>query len=304
MNRHPVRSVVTGAAGFIGRALVEYLTQGPGEVVAVDHREMAALGVVSHQRDLSKPGAIDDLLTPDTVLFHLAARASVPASVADPRADFECTLASTFEVLESTRRIGCRLVFPSTASIFDPENDLPLIERAYVRPTSPYGAAKVAGEAYCAAYHRSFGLDVRVARMFSVYGVRMTRFAIHDLIRKIQANPLEISLLGDGSQIRDYLYIDDAVAGLVAIAVDGRPGEDYNLASGIPVTMFELVRYIAELMECPTLRVVPTGHSFAGDVPRWYADISKIRSIGFVPEVGLDEGLRRTIEWCRSHRPL
>src|SRR5207302_622365 len=147
------------------------------------------------------------------------------------------------------------------------------------------------------AYHRSYAIDVRVARMFSVYGEGMYRFAIHDIVRKIQADPREVVVLGDGTQVRDYLHVDDALRGLTRIATHGAPGEDYNLASGTPTTILELTRSIATLMGCPDIRIVFTGQSFAGDTPRWYADISKIRSIGFEPEVGLEAGLRRTIPW-------
>ena len=155
--------------------------------------------------------------------------------MANPRRDFENTFRGVFEVLEAARQANCRVIFPSTASIFDASNSLPLQERAFPRPTSPYAAGKLGGEAYCHAYHRSFGLDVRIARLFSVYGAGMYRFAIHDIIRKIQANPKEIQILGDGNQIRDYLYVDDAVRGLEMIATEAEPGEEYNLASGIPV---------------------------------------------------------------------
>jgi nucleoside-diphosphate-sugar epimerase len=176
-------------------------------------------------------------------------------------------------------------------------NALPLCETAYARPTSPYAAGKAAGEAYCAAYHRSYNIDVRVARMFSVYGVGMSRFVIHDLIHNIQRDSRRIEIRGDGEQIRDYLYIDDAVRGLVHIAEHGEAGQDYNLASGIPVRLLNLARKIATLMGHPDIEIVPTGEPSPGDVPKWYADISKIRRIGFAPQVGFDEGLLRTIRY-------
>jgi UDP-glucose 4-epimerase len=291
------KALVTGSAGFIGRALVKYLLEQGTEVIAVDRSEQFAPGCAYHRADLKQRDALDQLITPDTVLFHLAANASVAGSVNDPRGDFHDNMYSLLEVFESARKKGCRVVFPSTASIYDSANPLPLSEKAYVKPTSPYAAAKVAGEAYCAAYYRSFGLDVKVARMFSVYGEGMNRFAIHDLIRKIQQDKEQLEVLGDGNQIRDYLYIDDVVKGLIVIAENGEPGEDYNLASGIAVKMIELAERIAKIMGVPDIRITPTGRSFPGDVPRWYADISKIRTIGFEPSVSLDEGLERTVEW-------
>lgn len=294
------KAVVTGAAGFIGQALVKYLVNEGAEVIAVDRLPIDLTGCDVHQVDITERSALDDLLYNDTVLFHLAANASVAGSVIDPRNDFHDNIYSLLEVFESARKKGCKVIFPSTASIFDSSNALPLLEKAYVKPTSPYAAAKVAGEAYCASYHRSFGLSINIARMFSVYGVGMNRFAIHDLIQKIQNNKKEIELLGDGNQIRDYLYIDDVVRGLVIIAANGVPGEDYNLASGIAVKLIDLAYNIAALMNLPDIKVVPTGKSFPGDVPKWFADISKIREIGFEPEVSLEDGLKKTIDWLIS----
>jgi nucleoside-diphosphate-sugar epimerase len=233
----------------------------------------------------------------------MAASADVAASVANPRHDFDNTFRGVFEVLEAARQAGSRVVFPSTASIFDSSNALPLAERAFPRPTSPYAAGKLGGEAYCHAYHRSYGLDVRIARLFSVYGVGMFRFAIHDIVRKIQENHDEVSIFGDGNQVRDYLFIEDAVRGLTMVGFDGDAGEEYNVASGMPVRLLDLTRTIADIMGYPNIKIRPTGKSFAGDTARWYADISKVRALGFQPRIDLRAGLERTIAWLTT-RPL
>jgi UDP-glucose 4-epimerase len=141
---------------------------------------------------------------------------------------------------------------------------------------------------------------VRIARLFSVYGIGMFRFAIHDIIRKIQQNHEELTILGDGAQVRDYLFIEDAVRGLTMVATEGASGEEYNVASGVPVRLLDLARLIAELMGYPDIRIRPTGRSFAGDTARWYADISKVRGLGFEPSVDLRSGLLRTIEWLAT----
>jgi UDP-glucose 4-epimerase len=287
--------VVTGAAGFIGQALVRHLAESGERVLAVDRHPCAF--APSAQVDVSTSGALMDLVEDGATIFHLAASADVAASVRDPRYDLLNTFAPLFEVLETARHRRARVVFPSTASVFDPSNPLPVSEHAFARPSSPYAAGKLGGEAYCYAYHRCYGLDVRVARLFSVYGIGMRRFAIHDIVRKIQRDRSTLELLGDGTQVRDYLYIDDAVRGLVAVAADGAAGEDYNVASGEPVRLLDLARDIATLMGCPDIRIVTTGVSFSGDTPRWYADVRKARALGFVPETPLHEGLRRTIAW-------
>ncbi|HEX7140745.1 MAG TPA: NAD-dependent epimerase/dehydratase family protein [Vicinamibacterales bacterium] len=294
------KAVVTGAGGFIGKALTRYLAQSGWSAVGIDRVRPPDCDVSFVTADVARPGALGGLLDDKTTVFHLAASADVAKSVADPRTDFENTFRGVFEVLEAARYAKSRVVFPSTASIFDSSNVLPLPERAFPRPSSPYAAGKLGGEAYCHAYHRCYGLDVRIARLFSVYGVGMFRFAIHDIVRKIQRDNRTVIILGDGTQVRDYLFIDDAVRGLEFIATAGTAGEEYNLASGVPVTLLELTKRIATAMGCPDILIKTSGQSFAGDTPRWYADISKIRSLGFEPRVDLDSGLRQTIAWLET----
>jgi UDP-glucose 4-epimerase len=297
------RAVVTGASGFIGSALTAHLNAGGWDVVTVDRRPFADGRPPSRLADVAQEGALADLLDAGTVIFHMAASADVAGSVANPRHDFDNTFRGVFEVLEAARHTGSRVVFPSTASIFDASNALPLSERAFPRPTSPYAAGKLGGEAYCHAYHRCYGVDVRIARLSSVYGVGMFRFAIHDIVRKIQQDHDDLVILGDGTQVRDYLFIDDAVRGLTMVATEGASGEEYNVASGEPVRLLDLARLIAELMGHPNIRIRPSGRSFAGDTARWYADISKVRALGFEPRVTLRDGLERTIAWLAT-RPV
>jgi UDP-glucose 4-epimerase len=297
------RAVVTGASGFIGSALGQYLRAEGWAVVSVDRRPSADGQPPSRVADVAQEGALAGLLDAGTTIFHMAASADVAGSVANPRHDFDNTFRGVFEVLEAARQAGSRVVFPSTASIFDSSNALPLSERAFPRPTSPYAAGKLGGEAYCHAYHRSYGVDVRIARLFSVYGVGMFRFAIHDIVRKIQQDHEDLVILGDGAQVRDYLFIDDAVRGLAMVATEGASGEEYNVASGEPVRLLDLARLIAELMGYPDIRIRPSGRSFAGDTARWYADITKVRALGFEPRVDLRTGLERTIAWL-STRPV
>ena len=128
------------------------------------------------------------------------------------------------------------------------------------------------------------------------------RFAIHDIVRKIQNNNKTLEILGDGKQIRDYLYIDDAVHGLEIIASNGESGEDYNLASGEQVRLIDLAHLIAEEMDCSEIEIKPSGESFPGDVPKWYGDISKIKKIGFQQKTSLKDGLAKTVNWLRNNK--
>lgn len=292
-----LKSVVTGASGFIGTSLVKNLVNKNHHVIAIDKNKSNQGICESFVRDVSNPFSLDEFVDENTVIYHLAAKASVPESVKDPMDDFNNTCFGIFQTLETARRKNCKIIFPSTASIFDISNDLPVSEKSFVKPSSPYGAAKVAGEAYCYVYNRCYGIDVRIARMFSVYGVGMDRFFIHDAIKKIQEDNTSIHLLGDGNQIRDYLYIDDVVEGLQIIANNGQPGEDYNLASGQQTDIKQLALQIANLMNAGDIKINFSGESFPGDVPKWYGDISKIKKIGFKQNINIKNGLKKTIDW-------
>jgi UDP-glucose 4-epimerase len=292
--------LVTGAGGFIGRGLTAQLLKVGHKVIAVDSSPPDDLNCETYQLDICIPGALDGLLDNSTTLFHLAAHADVASSVSKPAFNYKINTQGTFEILESVRKAECRMIFPSTASVYDPSVIMPIKERSYIKPTSPYAAAKIAGEAYCSAYSRSYGLDIKIVRMFSVYGRGMFRFAIHDIVRKVEADSKKLVILGDGHQIRDYLYIDDLLRGLIVIAENGIPGEEYNLATGVPTKLLELAQNIAQIMNYPDIEITPSGKSFPGDVKKWYADISKVQSIGFNPQVKLNDGLKITIEWLRG----
>jgi len=296
------RAVVTGANGFIGRTLVAHLIGSGWKVLGVDKVPCVGLETDCLTVDVSTPGVLAPHLDDETVVFHLAALPDIRTSIEDPRMDFSNNVGGLFETLESARGRGSRFVFASSASVFDAGNELPWTETGLQRPMTPYAAGKLAGEAYCSAYHRCYGVDTRVARMFNVYGIGMVRFAIHDLIRKIAVNPARLEILGDGDQVRDFLYVEDAARGMTAIATGGKAGEDYNLASGVPVRLLDLARAIATQMGYGSIALAPTGRSFSGDTPKWYADISKIRGLGWEPQVPLEEGLRRTIAWIGAAR--
>jgi UDP-glucose 4-epimerase len=249
--------------------------------------------------DLAVPGTLDPVLTDDTVVFHLASTSSVATSVENPRREMRDNLQVSFEVLESIRRSGSRLIYVSSICVADPCSPLPHSERAPLSPRSPYGAFKAAGELLATSCFHCYGVRASVARLGTVYGPGLRRFAIYDFYRKLQRNPDCIEILGDGSQMRDYIYLDDALAGLLLIASRGECGETYNLGSGKTVTSRELAQAVAEAMRLPSPEIVALSESFPGDIARWAMDITKIKRLGFEPKTDLATGLARVVE---SHR--
>jgi UDP-glucose 4-epimerase len=230
------------------------------------------------------------------VLFHLGGSANVPMSVEDPVSDFRMNVVAAINALEFARRnrVG-RFVFPSTSSVYAPGARLPITEDSRLGPSSPYGAAKLASEGYCLAYNRSYGMHTVIVRFFNVYGPLMRRWVIHDLVRKLMRDPLSLEIMGDGKQLREYLYVDDAVDALIIAAEKGTGGGVYNAGTGDPVTIRQLAEEIIDVMGLRGVQLAFTMKSWPGDIQEWYADISKIAALGFSPSVGRLEGLRRTV---------
>jgi nucleoside-diphosphate-sugar epimerase len=247
--------------------------------------------------DLAVPEVLDAYLGKDVAVFHLAGSADVRGSVTSPSRDFQDNVLPTLHVLESARRHGAAVLLPSTGSVCDPQACMPLTETSPVRPSSPYAAAKLAVEAYGFAYHRSYGLDVRIARMFSIYGPGMRRFAIHDFFKRLRDDPTALVIRGDGGQTRDYLYIDDTVAALYRLMRNGEPGEVYNVAGGKALSIVQVARTVASAMGLSASHVTPDGEGFAAEVYHMEADIGRLQALGFAPAVPFELGVAETLRW-------
>lgn len=226
----------------------------------------------------------------------MAASADVPFSVRNPEFDFRNNVVGTLNMLEVSRlKKVKRFIFPSSACVYDPNQRPPFSECDIINAfSSPYAVSKLTGEAYCRCYSSCYGIDSVIARMFNVYGPRARRFVIYDIIKKFRQNKKFIELFGDGLQLRDFIYVSDAARGLILLAEKGTPAGIYNLASGRGTGIKELALMIRDLLGART-KIRFTGTLRPGDVYRWYADIGKIKNIGFRQKVSLEEGLRLAI---------
>lgn len=314
------RVLVTGAAGFIGSHLVEALAAQGDEIIGVDNfdpfyaramkernlAEMGRLGRFSfREQDMLDVGAMVPLLTPDTVIVHLAAKAGVRPSLADPVGYAQANVTGTAAVVEAARQAGAtRFVFGSSSSVYGDNTPVPFREdAAATAPVSPYAATKRAAELCLSSVASLYGLRATSLRFFTVYGPRQRPdLAIHAFTRKM-IEGRTLTLFGDGSQARDYTYCDDIIAGvLAAIAWTATAPvgvETFNLGGSRSVPTEAMVAEIADALGIKPR--IEWGPMQPGDVQRTAADLTKASAVlGYAPKVPFAEGIRRFTRWFRE----
>lgn len=313
--------LVTGAAGFIGSHLCEALLKEGHSVTGVDNfdpyygREakernlspsLASPEFHFVEMDLRDKAATQALMGhPWDVVAHLAGRGGVRRSIEEPLAYLENNYLSTMTLLEAMRAHGIRrLVYASTSSVYGNRSDVPFREEDRTDlPVSPYSATKKACEVLCHAYHHLYGFEVYALRFFTVYGPRQRPdMAIHKFVSAItQKQPIE--RFGDGSMERDYTYVDDIVAGVVKALERVMGYEIINIGGSKTCALGTLITTLEDLLGEKAILVEKEAPP--GDVWRTLADTSKAhRLLDFTPRTGLEEGLRRFIQWYREeHRP-
>ena len=312
-----MRALVTGCAGFIGSNLARKLLQEGWEVVGLDNLDpYYDLGIKEHnlaqlsvldgfemiRGDLNDPQSLDSAFSqPPDVMVHLAARAGVVPSFQDPAGYARANIEGTISLFQAASRAGVdRVVFASSSSIYGETSSIPYREdEPRILPISPYGLTKHNCEGFCRLYWERYGLRCNALRFFTVYGPgQRPDMAVHRFIRNIRSGrPIE--LYGDGGTYRDYTHISDILEGVTAAMDDFDGFRIYNLGSGRPVTLGEVVETISEqLGREPQVinRPLPPG-----DMIRTYADISRARDdLGYSPKVDFQAGVASEIEWIAA----
>ncbi len=324
-----MKILLTGGAGFIGSHVAEALLQRGAQLTIVDalddfyspQRKRANLDEVRRRGefqfeeadicDLDRMRAIFAATQPDAVI-HLAARAGVRPSIEQPQLYERVNVGGTLNLLVLCCEFRVpRFVFGSSSSVYGADSPVPFSEdRVTLRPISPYAATKLAGELLAYTYAHVWGLQVVCLRLFTVYGPRQRPdLAIHRFTALLEAGEA-LPIFGDGSSARDYTYVDDIVAGVLAAldykfaargAAASAAFEIFNLGNSSPVRLDELVAAIEKATgRTAVRRALPMQ---VGDVPITWADISRAeRMLGFEPQLPLAEGLKRFVEWFRSVR--
>jgi UDP-glucuronate 4-epimerase len=311
--------LVTGGAGFIGSHLVDrLLSEGVWRVHVVDDfndfYDPAAkrANVAAHARDERFRLTEADIRDRDALarvfaetnfdcITHLAARAGVRPSLAEPLLYNETNVTGTLNLLELARANGVKqFVFGSSSSVYGINAKVPFSEEDPIRqPISPYAATKAAGEHLCHVYAHLYGVRCVALRFFTVYGARQRPdLAIHKFARLISAGQ-PIPVYGDGTTRRDYTYIDDIIAGVrAAIDYDATQFEAVNLGESRTVELRELIALLER--ELGREAVIDRQPTQPGDVPQTFADISKARRLlGYAPTTQIEEGIRRFVQWFK-----
>jgi UDP-glucose 4-epimerase len=312
MRADGTKALVTGGAGFIGSHLVERLVDLGAHVTVVDDLSTGRLenlrGVMSRIDLDERPlGALLDeparLLDCD-VIFHLAANAYIPPSVDDPAYDYGLNLDTTFRLLEVLRRAERRprLVNASSAGVYGNPQRLPIRESDPTVPISPYGVSKLAAERYVAVYSELYGIPASSVRLFSVYGPRQRKQVVYDLVDRLAQDPRRLEVIGDGTQERDFVYVDDVAAAMILVSQQAPArGEALNVASDSTHSISQLVSGICDAMELRP-EISYTGQVRPGDAERWSVDTSVLRMLGYEARTSLVQGLRATWDWYRAER--
>ena len=310
--------LVTGCAGFIGSKVVELLVRTGHRVTGIDNLNASydrrlkewRLGQLHaeptftfHQCDILNRRALEEHFRTSPVdgVINLAARAGVRQSLLDPWAYYDTNVIGALNLLELCRTFEVRKFVQASTSALYGDAARPFQEdQPTDRPLSPYAASKKAAETLCFTYHRLYELDVTVLRYFTVYGPagRPDMSYFRFIQRIAEGGPLP--LYGDGSQERDFTYVDDIARGTV-LAVRPTGYEVINLGSDRPVAVRQVIAVLEKILQRPALLERLPRHP--ADVPATWADVTKARRLlGWAPQTSLEDGLRNAVRWYEENR--
>ncbi len=218
-------------------------------------------------------------------------------SIRKPKEDLYANTATTVNILELARKQDIPVVFTSTGSVYGNPTVFPTPEDYHPDPESPYGVSKWAAEEYCKLYHKMYGLNVVIARLFSVYGPRQRFIGVIPKFIKQTLEGKSMTVEGDGMQVRTFTYIDDCVKALILLSEKGGLGEVYNIAGEKPYTITQVSKAIAENFGDYGIKFIPRKK---GDLDLIHPSTEKIRALGWRPKIDMETGIRKTMEWIQN----
>ena len=306
------RGVVTGGGGFIGSNLVRALLERGDEVRVLDNfstgnrANLDGLDVEIVEGELRSYERVHNAVRKSDVVYHLGALGSVPRSVQDPLTSSAVNVEGTLNVLLAARDEGVRrVVYSSSTSVYGSSRQLPTSEDTLPDPISPYGVAKLAAERYSISFSRVYdSFESVVLRYFNVFGPRQSPSSQYAAVVPLFVTAIDagrpVQIHGDGEQSRDFTYVGNVVeATMLAGETEGASGEIFNIAAGSPASVNTLADTIGGILGKPVEKEYLPPR--AGDIRDSWADLAKAeRILGYRPATGLEEGLRRTVEFLRG----
>jgi UDP-glucose 4-epimerase len=307
------RALITGGAGFIGSNLADRLVDEGVEVAILDdfrtgRQEFLAdalsrPGVRLVSGDVLEMASLQDAMDGCDWVFHLQANADVRGGLEHPRRDLEQNTIATSNVLEAMRETGAkRIFFASTGSVYGEPSVFPTPEDAPAAlQTSLYGASKLAGEGLIAAYANGYGFTGLICRFVSILGERYTHGHVFDFYCALKRDPTHLRVLGDGCQQKSYLYIQDCIGGVLRAAAyhHDEPGAHvYNIGTDETLCVADSVEAICRHLELsPRIEYGGGRRGWTGDSPLIHLDTTRIRRLGWKPELTIRQAMVRTLEW-------
>jgi len=307
-----LKALVTGGAGFIGSHLVDYLIKDGREVRVIDNLASGSRENLAQwsddprleilEADLLDGAALDGALTGCDEVYHLAANPEVNAKNASPEDHFRQNIEATYNVLEAMRRSGEQkfIAFTSSSTVYGEAETIPTREDyGPLVPISLYGASKLACEGLLTAYASMYGFRAIIYRLANVVGPRSNHGVIYDFVHKLREKPDELEILGDGSQSKSYLYIDDCITGILKGIERGNKVDIYNIGSWDRTNVLEIAETVKDEMGLTGARIqltggVDGGRGWRGDVKIMQLDMTKLKSVGWTPKYGSAEAVRLT----------
>jgi len=312
---HSQRIFITGGAGFIGSHLVDRLCKNNNEVVVFDNLSSGKFENIKRwlkdpnfnfvREDLLKPRKILNLLSGCETIFHLAANPEVKIGSAKPKVHYEQNIVATFNFLEAVREVGDvqKLVFTSSSTVYGETEKIPTPEDyAPLKPISIYGASKLASEALITCYANTYGFNAIIYRLANIVGARAQHSVVYDFINKLLKNPRRLKILGDGTQTKSYLDIEDCInAMLTGMNHSHSRVEIYNVGSEDQVNVREIADVVCEEMGLRDVEYVFTGgvdggRGWKGDVKVMLLSIERIKRLGWKPTLNSCQAIRKAVK--------
>ncbi|MCM1153917.1 MAG: NAD-dependent epimerase/dehydratase family protein [Roseburia sp.] len=293
------KMLITGINGFIGNAAKKYFEKNY-VIYGIDAAgETGDRTYILDMRSEEFPDVLSEI-DPDIVV-HAAGGADVSKSLKNPIEDFDSSVQIFYALLESMRRINreSKTIFLSSAAVYGNAKVLPISETAETRPISPYGLHKKMCEEIAEYYRHIYDMDIRILRIFSVYGPGLRKQIMWDMFQKYKKDK-KIELFGTGDEARDFIYIDDLMQSIEIILnadISSRQPV-FNVANGESNTIYEIAHIFSKYL-CGENKVVFNHMTRSGDPDVWRADIGRIKELGYHNKVSMKEGIENYIEWAR-----